>query len=574
MSRIPPPVLDAERERRHMNGWLGEGRGRRLLSIGELAGVEESLGAGRWREARARAEQAAVAAPASPWPRVWRAAASFRGGDAQAAQADARALDEGWPELSCGPALLAVLAAARGERVAAEQGLASAAARAPSAWLSGLRGLLRARWGLLQEARVDLEEAARGEPSAWILMARADVLNRLGLFVPALRDLERARRLLPSSAEPDLRAAAIHLDQAQYAEARRRLSRAIEAFPKDPEALSARARAAAVEGDLTSARRDAVRASRLAPRERRFLEAKIRLDLLLGKDAEARRSLRALPEAAREHWRGYRLCRLGRYAESRRRFERAARLDPGHPLSAFYAQVARCLGEAPPRRRAPGRSLTIMGLGYRQPFQVSREALFALRDCELLFSNLSDAAVADFLGLFPARFHAIVFRRRDQQSTRCARDVMPAFARRKHVGVVTRGHPLYYGRLAYRLVMDCRRRGIAVRVPPSVSIGDTILGMVERPGGAALGVQVRDSSRPDAADRRLPLVLYNLSLSGERRAQLARTLAVAYPAGHECVVLPGSGDGEFAPSRVALDALGPALDRADEAATVLVPGVS
>ncbi|HEX4046317.1 MAG TPA: SAM-dependent methyltransferase, partial [Elusimicrobiota bacterium] len=278
---------------------------------------------------------------------------------------------------------------------------------------------------------------------------------------------------------------------------------------------------------------------------------------------------------AREHWTGYLLCRRRRYALSRARFEAAARLDPSRASSAFYAQVARALGEGrAPRRHGAGRRLTIMGLGYRQPFQVSREALFALRDCQVIYSNLSDSSVADFLGLFPSPFRAIVFRRRDRQSTRCARDVMPAFERSRRVAVVTRGHPLYYGRLAYRLVMDCRRLGIEVRVPGSVSISDTLVGMTDHARGETLGLQVRDSAALAALDRRLPLVLYNLSSQGGERMRLSRELASLYPSGQSCVLLAGSGDAEFSPTLTPLAELGAALDRADEAVTLLLPAAA
>ena len=554
-------------ERRHLSCWLGRRR-----SDGEASPVERALLEGRFGEARALLD----GGEESGWADVYRAAAAFQEGDLESALSHAEALRRGRPGLACGSALLALVLAARGDREGARDRLEDAASRGPAAWVLGLRGILRARWGELENARADLDAAAAGEPSPWILLERAEVLNRLGLFVPALADLDRARRLMPGAVEPDLRAAAFHLDQAQYAQAKRRLSRVLAARPADPAGWAARAGVAMVEGDLRAAHADVSRACRLAPGDRRLLESRLRLELMLGRHAAARRSLRGFSGAAREHWLGYLLCREGRYAQSRSRFEAAARLDPARASSAFYAQVARALGEAPaPRRLAPARKLlTIMGLGYRQPFQVSREALFALRDCQVLYSNLSDSSVADFLGLFPAPFRAIVFRRRDQQSTRCARDVMPAFGRFRRVGVVTRGHPLYYGRLAYRLVKDCRRLGIEVRVPASVSISDTIVGLSEHSRNEILGLQVRDSATLTGLDSRIPLVLYNLSSNPAARGRLSAELAALYPSGHSCALLAGSGDAEFTPSHSPLVELGAALGRADEAVTLLLPAAA
>ncbi len=438
-----------------MSCWLGRRPGDLKPSP-----VEQALIEGRFDEARALLDGEAV----NGWSEIYRAAAAFQAGDLAGALNHAEALIRSRPKFACGSALLALVVAARGDRAGAQSNLQEAVSLGSSAWVLGLRGLLRARWGELEGARTDLDAAVAGEPSSWILLERAEVLNRLGLFIPALKDLDRARRLMPGAVEPDLRAASFHLDQAQYAQAKSRLTRVLKLRPADAQAWAGRAQVAMVEGDFRAALSDLSRATRLAPGDLRLLEGRLRLELMLNRYAAARISLRGLSGAARDHWTGYLLCRHGRYAQSRAKFETAARLDPSRASSAFYAQVARALGEGrAPKRHPAGRRLTIMGLGYRQPFQVSREALFVLRDCEVFYSNLSDSAVADFLGLFPAPFRAIVFRRLDLQSTRCARDVMPAFKRYRRVAVVTRGHPLYYGRLAYRLVKDCERQGIEVR---------------------------------------------------------------------------------------------------------------
>ena len=388
------------------------------------------------------------------------------------------------------------------------------------------------------------------------------------------------RRLLPRSPEPRVRAAAIHLEQAQYAAAARKLGEAIALSPGDPGLLQQRARVRCVEGESGLARRDIERACRLAPEDGALRQEWMRLTVIAGDHAAARRalSLGRLGPGASEFWRAYIACREGRFAESSERFGRAAGLlegtDPAQRQKArLFSRIARVLGEGPAPSAPAGKELLIMGLGYRHPYQLSVDVIRSLRGCEAIYSNLSDPTVAEFLGLYPVPARGIVFRRADGQSTECARIVMAGLKTVRRAGVVTRGNPVYYGRLAYRLVTDCASRGYACRVLSSVSIGDFFPSLVDHARGEALGVQIRDSSGLDGLDKRLPLIIYNFT-SGEGRRRLCRKLARLYPASHPCHLLAGSGALEYEPSAVTIAGLEPALMRADAAVTLLLPAAA
>ncbi|MBI3554145.1 MAG: hypothetical protein HY077_16735 [Elusimicrobia bacterium] len=568
----------ADSERRRMSCWLGVAPGprggpsrapRTLAERGEAA-----LLRGDHAAAQADLDAALAKDPKDAWSYAARAALLFQGGRYEEARRDAESFSRLKPASPAGPAMRALLCAREGDRAKTQRWLDEAVARGGAGWARALRGTMLARWGQLDEARADLDAAAAAEPGPWVLAERADVLNRLGFFWLALKDLDRMRALLPGDPEADVRAASIHLDQAQYKDAAARLSRAIGRRPKDPDLYRRRSLVAFVQGRPADCLRDIQKACALAPADPKLRQELIRGLIVCGRDGAAQEAIdsSSLSEAEREFSLGYLRCRQGRFAESRCHFAGAASRPAELVAKAsFYALVARSLEAAPRPARPKGQELLIIGLGYRQPFQVTREALAQLVGCELIYSNLSDTAVADFLGLFPIPMRAIVFRRADQDAIKCARDVMPGFDRVRCVAVVTRGHPLYYGRLAYRLANMCRRRGIAVRVPPSVSIADAIPSLAGAERGPAGGLQVRNSDDLEGVDRRLPLVLYNFAARGQWRVELCRRLAGSYPAAHPVTVLAGSGDREFAPNTVPLAKLAPVLSKADEAVTILVP---
>ncbi|UPT75762.1 MAG: hypothetical protein M0D55_08870 [Elusimicrobiota bacterium] len=381
------------------------------------------------------------------------------------------------------------------------------------------------------------------------------------------------RRTMPGSPEPDLRASAIHLEQAQYEEAAARLARAAKAAPRDAAVPRQLSRVRFVEGDLPGARAAIERAARLAPGDESIRRELLRL-CVLQDDAKAAEKLLAgaWGPGVREFWRAYMACRAKRFDESVRLFkEAAASADPSLSATArFYIVVVRTIAETPPAPPPPpGRELLVMGLGFRHPYQSSVEVIRALVSAEEFFSNLSDTTVADMLGLFGSPMRTIVFRRSDGQSTACARIVLRGMKTLKRGAVVTRGMPSYYGRLAYRLVKDCARLGIACRIPPSVAIADFLPALAGRSTGTALGFEVRDTNGLDGMDPRLPAIVYNFSTDG--RAAQARRIAGLFAPEDPCWLMAGSGYSEYEPVETTIAALERGLMAADSAVTLLLP---
>ncbi len=536
----------AGEERAHMIPWLGSPRG----------------------------VAKAAKAPRAPWTFVHGAAENFRKGDLAAAERDADAFIGLLPGAAAGPAMKALLAAQRGDRAEAERWLEAAGPRGPEGWARALRGMLRVRWGEHDAARDDFEATRRVERSAWACAERADAYNRIGLYWSALTELGHMRRAMPASPEPDLRASAIHLEQAQYEEAAACLARATKLAPADAAVRRQLSRVYFVEGDLPSARRAIEEACRLAPDDYSLRQERLRLCVLLDDDAAVESLLKKdWPPGVRDFWLAYVACRRKRYGESVRLFAAAEKACGDVQLArtcSFYRHVARVLSEAPAVPPPAGRELLIMGLGFRHPYQASVEVLWSLLGCEEFFSNLSDSTVADMLGLYGVPMRTIVFRRSDGQSTSCARIVMRAMKTIRRGGVVTRGQPNYYGRLAYRLVKDCEARGIACRIPPSVSIADFFPSLVGRVRGTALGIEVRDTNGLAGLDPRLPVVVYNF-FSGERRREQAKALKAQFAPEDPCWLMAGSGQLEYEPAEATFASLERELMRSDPAVTLLLP---
>ena len=568
----------ADDERARLSFWLGEPAGGRRAA-GAAAAGEALFWAGDFDGALLALDEAARANPSDPWALLSRSAVHCRRGDLLSAGRDFDAFRRLRPAGPAEAAVAALLAASAGDRAAAQRSADQAVERSGrAAWALALRGALRGRWGELDASRGDLDAALALETLPWALAARADALNRIGYFWLALEDLDRLRGLLPGDPEPDVLAAAIHRDQAQYADALRRLARAEASRPLEARFASLRSEVLFVQGKIEPALRELSRALKLAPGDGRLRFERVRLLALAGRDAEAERALDAaeLPEPSRDYLRGYLRARARRWKEAEAHFDRVARsrgpeAEPLRDRAVLYRQVCREM----PRLKVPARprrkEFRMAGLGYRQPIQTTVEALAWISSCDVLYSNLSDASVVDFVGLFGRPFRAIVFRRSDQDAFKCAKDVMPAFRRARVVGVVTRGHPLFYGRLARRLAVLSARRGYGVRVPASTSIADTIPALVGLPPAAPLGVQVRDCSDLEGLDPRLPLVMYNFSATAGWRAELQRRLTAAFGPKHPAILLPGSGDREFSPIYSSTHVLEEALKHADEAVTLYLP---
>lgn len=518
---------------------------------------------------------AAVKRPALPWSLVHRAAENFSKGDLAAAGRDADAFIGLLPGSAAGPAMKALLAAQGGDKAATESWLEAAGPNGPEGWALALRGMMRARWGEHDAARADLDATKKIERSAWACAERADAYNRVGLFWDSLTEFAHMRRAIPDSPEPDIRASAIHLEQAQYEEAARCLARAARLSPGDVRVPRQLSRVRFVEGDLPGARAAIDAACALASDDIGLRQERLRICVLQDDDKAVAALLKGTwPAGVRDFWLAYVACRQKRFGESQRLFAAAEKATDDAQVAStcvFYRHVARVLSEAPKAPAPPpGRELLVMGLGFRLPYQSSVEALWSLTGCEEFFSNLSDKTVADMLGLYGVPMRTIVFRRSDGQSTSCARLVMKGMKSLGRGAVVTRGMPTFYGRLAYRLTKDCAARGIACRVIASVSIADLFPTLVGRVRGAALGYEVRDTNGLAGLDPRLPVVVYNFS-SGEQRREQCRLIQGQFDAQDPCWLMAGSGYSEFEPLETTVGALEPILMQADSAVTVLLP---
>lgn len=536
-----------DEERRHMIPWLGTPGG------------------------RARP----VKNPGGAWALVPRAAARFQAADIVNAGRDADSFIAAHPGSAVGPAMKALIAAQAGDRAAVERWLEAAGPRGPEGWARALRGMMRARWGEHDAAREDLEATKEHERSAWACAERADEANRVGLFWDALAEFAHMRRAIPDSPEPDIRASAVHLEQAQYEEAARCLARAAKLAPSDARIPRQLSRVRFVEGDLPGSRAAIEDACRLSPDDLGLRHERLRICVLQDDDAAVGALLKqSWPAGTREFWRAYVACRRKRFDESLRLFAEAEKLtaDPQTASTcAFYRRVVRVLSQAPAAPPPPPeRELLMMGLGFRLPYQSSVEALWSLTSCEAIFSNLSDKTVADMLGLYGVPMKTIVFRRSDGQSTACARLVMKGMKTLGRGAVVTRGMPTYYGRLAYRLTKDCSARGIRCRFIPSVSIADLFPALVGKVRGLALGYEVRDTNGLSGLDPRLPVIVYNFS-SGEQRREQCLLLQAQFDAGDPCWLMAGSGYLEFSPLETTVGALEGPLMAADSAVTLLLP---
>jgi len=516
----------------------------------------------------------AKSAERRPWSLVGSAAGHYQNGDLAAAERDADAFIGLLPAAAAGPAMKALLAAQKGDRAGTERWLEATGPEGPTGWSLALRGMMRARWGEYDGAFSDLDASGRSEGAAWAVATRAEVYNRVGLYTRALSELGRMRKVMPESPEPDSRAAAIHLEQAQYEEALSCLGRAVRLAPRDASLWRQRARVNFVEGNLPAARRDIETAYRLDPAVLELRQDRLRLCILLNDHKSAEAQLKEdWPSGIREFWLGYLRCRQKKFKESISLFaaaEAAAGDGPQAHKCAFYRFVVRVLSQAPPPKPIKGKELLIMGLGYRHPYQLSVEAVWALSAAEEFYSNLSDTTVADFLGLFGAPMRTIVFRRTDGQSTACARIAMKAMKNVSRGAVTTRGQPNYYGRLAYRLVQDCVDRGIACRIIPTVSISDFLPSLVGLAEGDLLAMQIRDTNDLDRLDPRLPMVLYNFASGPARQAQ-CRRLQSLWPAERPVWLLAGSGQLEYEPRKTTVGALEKELMSADAAVTLFFP---
>jgi tetratricopeptide (TPR) repeat protein len=428
------------------------------------------------------------------------------------------------------------------------------------------------------------ELAGIRRPTAFVRAQKAVALDKLGRFEDAVREWDAVARLMPGSPDPDAAAAQVLQDQAQYARALRRLDRAIRLAPGRAELRARRARLLSIQGRFDEAGSDIEAALRAEPGRRELELEAAKISILRGRETEAERRLNALERAdggdlEPARLRGLADFRARRWAAARKRFEALARRARGRDVDAerrasFYAAAAKVLELEGPA--IEGSRLALCGLGYRHPWQTSVEVVRALAACRVIYTNHSDGEVAEFISLFGAEIRPVVFRKWRSQATSCSRQVFAGVAEGGIIGFVTRGHPLFFGALAEKMVLRARRDGVPCRVFGSVSLAETALSLAANPGPGRKGLHVVDGrilcegKGLSLPWNTVPAVVYNIGEPGQRR-KLALGLGRLFPEGRDCYLFAGSGADEYVAARRTVGQLPEALERADDAVTVFVP---
>jgi tetratricopeptide (TPR) repeat protein len=543
------------------------------LLMGEPAGAQAAL------------DRAVAADPRDARARLLSAVSRLAAGQPDAALSDLDAASASAPLDGALAAVRALALAQRGEEAAGAAVLDAAVRARPAGWLKALRGTMRRSLGDLAGARADLDAAVAEEPSAWALSQRADVLNRCGFYRDALKDLERAAALAPGSAAPRAQAANVYFDQAFYPEALAEMDRAVALAPADAGLRARRARFYTVLGRLAEAEDDLARAFAAEPDDAQIRYERLLVAALRGRLAEAARGADSVPPPFDDALRGLAAFRGGRRRKAREFFRRGAGRASG-PFAEklrFYAEVAAVLGDRG-RARKPPRSAPhfyLCGIGIRHPYQITVEILRALDSCAVIYNNVGDPQIADFLGLFDAEVRAVDRRFGEPAMGRVERILSGVRRRGRPTGFVTRIHPFIYRRIANDLAQRCEERRIRYRAFGAVSLTESAWGLGDElspvpPAGAPFAGRVFDLvwlvAHADQLEPRHALVVYCIA-NTEHRLSLCALLSRRYPAEHPAFVLAGSGDKEQEIRPLTVGALAEVLPKFDMGAVLYVPAL-
>jgi len=511
---------------------------------------EALLLAGRREEARLALDEAVALSKSWPWPRLLRAVCRLTEGDTDGAAEELAALRD-LPEAVLVSALL------EGQRGAAQSGVDAATpelAARPTGPLFAVRALLKLGLGDLPACLADLNSAAALEPSAWILMQRADALNRSGFYREGLKDSAAAAKLLPDSPEPHLQAANIYFDQAFYPEALAEMELALERRPDDADMLSRRARFHLLLGRFEEAEKGLDRACALAPDSAQLRFERLNVITMRGRYAEVLKAIKAgaLREPFESYLTGYVLCRKGDRAGAVKHFLLAAERAGGGfaERCRFYALVCRILSKAEPKPKSRPQ-FYLCGVGIHHPYQITTEILRALDACEVLYNNLGDPQVSEFLGLFRAEVRAVTRVDNEPAMGRVKR-ILAGLARGKTSGFVTRIHPFIYRRIARDLVTECEAAKITFQAFGAVSLTEVAwsLAAAEPDHGkerGPFGQRVFDLvyliKNPRLLQPAHPTIVYAIANDEDRRTFSALVRA-SYAPDQSVFFLAGSGDRE------------------------------
>ncbi len=511
---------------------------------------EALLLAGRRDEARRDLDKAVALSKDWPWARLLRAVCLLTDGDTDGSQAELeelRALPEG----------VLVAALLEGQRGAAQKGADAATSeldKRPTGPLFAVRGILRLGLGDLPGCLADLNAAAALEPSAWVLMQRADALNRSGFFRPALEDSAAAAKAIPDSPEPHLQAANIYFDQAFYPEALEQMELALTRRPDDAAMLARRARFHLLLGRFEEAETGLDRACALACDSAQLRFERLNVICLRGRYAEVLKEIKAgaLQAPFDSYLTGYVLCRKNDRAGAVEHFLQAANsADGGFARRCrFYALVCRVLSRPEPKTKSRPQ-FYLCGVGINHPYQVTHEILRALDACEVLYNNLGDPQVSEFLGLFRGEVRAVTRVDNEPAMGRVQR-IIAGLKPGRTSGFVTRIHPFIYRRIANDLVTVCEEKKISYQAFGAVSLTEVAwsLAATEKSHGSArgpFGLRVFDLvhliKNPGQLTPAHATIVYAIANDADRKA-FAVLVRGRYAADASVYFLAGSGDRE------------------------------
>ncbi len=239
------------------------------------------------------------------------------------------------------------------------------------------------------------------------------------------------------------------------------------------------------------------------------------------------------------------------------------------------------LGEKGAPVPAPELDFYMLGIGINHPYQISVESLRALARCPVVYNNLGDPQVTEFLGLFGAEIRAVTRVPGEPASGRVER-IIASLRRGTPSGFVTRIHPYIYRRIANDLVNACRREGLSFRATPSVSLTEVSWALGEAKGGGGPGADAPHAARvfdiyfltthPALFETRTATVVYCIASEDERRA-LCAMLRERFPGSHVVFILAGSGDNEREVEPVTIRGLEKRLLAVDLGAVLYVPAL-
>lgn len=206
--------------------------------------------------------------------------------------------------------------------------------------------------------------------------------------------------------------------------------------------------------------------------------------------------------------------------------------------------------------------IRICGLGTRPPEETTLETLQALEGCRVVFSDVADEGVFDWLKGYCRKL----------SRPKSAAEIVAAARKEGPVGLAVWGHPQFSSLLARRVQNEARKAGVPFTVAGAISpIGSAFARSVSFLGGdyGYQGIQGYELgtllAKPGAMTTELPLVVYAEAAAAGDWSRFHDLLKSSYPAAHEVIVYPASG----APER--RQTVGSLSEGRAEGAVVLVP---